>query len=82
MKKKFELAFLEESRRVGIMTNFNALQVMFAAISVSASVPGGIYSDLQRAGIIGDILYRFNDVLTRWVAYETWTYTGRFNGKE
>ncbi|KAJ0173564.1 hypothetical protein K1T71_010713 [Dendrolimus kikuchii] len=49
------------------------------SISLPGSVPGGIYSDLQRAGVIGDILYRFNDVLTRWVAYDTWTYTGRFN---
>ncbi|XP_013184621.2 beta-mannosidase-like [Amyelois transitella] len=43
-----------------------------------ATVPGGIYSDLQNAGMIGDIFSGFNDVLTRWVAYDTWTYTGRF----
>lgn len=37
-----------------------------------------MYSDLQNAGIIDDILYRFNDVLTRWVAYDYWTYEGQF----
>ncbi|XP_049877970.1 beta-mannosidase [Pectinophora gossypiella] len=48
------------------------------SISIPAKVPGGIYSDLETAGVIGDILYRFNDVLTRWVAYDTWTYQGSF----
>ncbi|XP_026742954.1 beta-mannosidase-like [Trichoplusia ni] len=43
-----------------------------------ATVPGGVYSDLQKAGIIGDILNRDNDVLTRWVAFDTWTYTAKF----
>ncbi|XP_039757663.1 beta-mannosidase isoform X2 [Pararge aegeria] len=49
------------------------------SISVTGSVPGGVYSDLQKSGIIGDILQGFNDVLTRWVAYDTWTYTGKLN---
>ncbi|XP_053614125.1 beta-mannosidase [Plodia interpunctella] len=49
---------------------------------IKATVPGGIYSDLQNAGVIGDILSGFNDVLTRWVAHETWTYTGKFNVSE
>nr|CAD7421823.1 unnamed protein product [Timema poppensis] len=30
-------------------------------IQVPATVPGGIYSDLQDSGVLGDILYRFND---------------------
>lgn len=51
---------------------------LFAAISVPGKAPGGVYSDLQHAGVIGDILYRFNDVLTRWVAYDYWTYEGEF----
>lgn len=45
------------------------------------SVPGGVYSDLQTVGVISDILVRFNDVLTRWVAYDSWTYTAQFAGK-
>ncbi|XP_028176532.1 beta-mannosidase [Ostrinia furnacalis] len=51
-------------------------------IKVPGSVPGGVYSDLIKAGVIGDILKGFNDVLTRWVAYDTWTYTGMFNVTE
>ncbi|CAH0400553.1 unnamed protein product [Chilo suppressalis] len=49
------------------------------SIKVQGSVPGGVYSDLMKAVVIGDILEGFNDVLTRWVAYDTWTYSGRFN---
>ncbi|XP_059053179.1 beta-mannosidase [Achroia grisella] len=48
------------------------------SITIPGTVPGGIYSDLHKAGVIGDILAGFNDVLTRWVAYDTWTYTGHF----
>ncbi|XP_041969439.1 beta-mannosidase [Aricia agestis] len=48
------------------------------SISTGAAVPGGVYSDLQAAGVIGDVLWRDNDVLTRWVAYDTWTYTASF----
>lgn len=51
---------------------------LFTAINVPGKAPGGVYTDLHNAGIIGDILYRFNDVLTRWVAYDTWTYEGQF----
>ncbi|XP_023934715.1 beta-mannosidase [Bicyclus anynana] len=49
------------------------------SISVQGSVPGGVYSDLQKSGVIDDVLQGSNDVLTRWVAYDTWTYTGKFN---
>lgn len=48
------------------------------SIYIPATVPGGIYSDLMANNVIGDILYRFNDVSTRWVAYDTWNYTGVF----
>ncbi|KAH9639264.1 hypothetical protein HF086_014128 [Spodoptera exigua] len=44
-----------------------------------ADVPGGIYTDLQANGVIGNILAGDNDVRTRWVAHELWTYTGQFN---
>ncbi|GBP43204.1 Beta-mannosidase [Eumeta japonica] len=49
---------------------------------VEGVVPGGVYSDLRRGGIIGDLLAGFNDVLTRWVAYDNWTYTADFNVSE
>ncbi|CAH0728508.1 unnamed protein product, partial [Brenthis ino] len=55
------------------------LQNKNKSIWVPGSVPGGVYTDLRNAGIIGDILSGFNDVLCRWVAYDTWTYNGKFN---
>ncbi|XP_063217719.1 beta-mannosidase-like [Bacillus rossius redtenbacheri] len=48
------------------------------SVRVPAAVPGGIYSDLRAAGVIGDPLYRFNDVQYRWVARDNWTYSTRF----
>ena len=50
-------------------------------IHVNASVPGGVYTDLAKAGVIfpvDELYYRFNDVNTRWVAYENWNYTTTF----
>ena len=50
-------------------------------------VPGSIYSDLQRAHIlsindtnkVSNNLYQdFNDITTRWVAYQNWTYERSF----
>ena len=44
--------------------------------SVQARVPGGIYSDLRRAGVLpDDIYYRFAELEYRWVARANWTYT-------
>jgi len=43
-------------------------------ITVQALVPGGIYSDLERAGVIDDLYYRFNDVEYAWVGQTDWTY--------
>ena len=37
-------------------------------ISIPATVPGGIYTDLSNAGVLrDDIYYRFNDLEYRWV---------------
>ena len=50
-------------------------------IHVDAKVPGGVYTDLADAGVIvpvDELYYRFNDVNTRWVAYENWNYSARF----
>lgn len=50
-------------------------------IRVPATVPGGIYSDLRKAGVLPeDILYRFNDVAYRWVGKDNWTYFTTFDG--
>ena len=47
----------------------------------NATVPGGVYTDLAGAGVIfpvEELYYRFNDVNTRWVAYENWNYSTTF----
>lgn len=57
---------------VGIVYN---LVVSFAEYTnLTASVPGGIYSDLMDNGIIGNIFFGFNDTETRWVAKKKWVY--------
>ncbi|CAG9764678.1 unnamed protein product [Ceutorhynchus assimilis] len=43
-----------------------------------ASVPGGIYTDLMKLDMIGDIFYGFNDSRTRWVGNINWTYILNF----
>ena len=49
-------------------------------ISVPATVPGGVYTDLSNAGVLkDDLYYRFNDLEYRWVAQQDWTYTGMFS---
>lgn len=58
------------------------IKKMFVGINVAATVPGGIYTDLQNAGVLTeDIFYRFNDVEYRWVARDNWTYLTTFDGK-
>ena len=53
----------------------------FAAITIQSRVPGSIYSDLEGNGKIGPIYKNFNDVLSRWVAYDNWTFERHFDGK-
>lgn len=47
---------------------------------MSAKVPGSIYSDLMRNGVIGDPFYRYNDFAYRWVGYDNWTFVKNFSG--
>ncbi|ODN02454.1 Beta-mannosidase [Orchesella cincta] len=48
-------------------------------ISVGASVPGGIYSDLEDGGVLRSAVYReYNDLETRWVGRTNWTYSRTF----
>ncbi|CAH2045199.1 unnamed protein product, partial [Iphiclides podalirius] len=69
-----------EFRRINLLsTNKDVVWTLSNnKIQVPGTVPGGVYSDLQKAGVIGDILSGFNDVQTRWVAHDTWTYTANF----
>lgn len=46
----------------------------------SAEIPGGIYSDLERAELIEENLIGFNDVNNRWVANESIAYTKGIEG--
>uniref|UniRef100_T1J4G7 beta-mannosidase n=1 Tax=Strigamia maritima TaxID=126957 RepID=T1J4G7_STRMM len=49
-------------------------------IQVKANVPGGVYTDLQNNNIIGEPLYRFNDINYRWVGLDSWSYSRNFTG--
>jgi beta-mannosidase len=48
---------------------------------VKAKVPGSIYSDLRRDGVLKqDIYYEYNDINYRWVSFDNWTYERIFDG--
>lgn len=42
--------------------------------AVPAAVPGSVYDDLRRAGIIGDPYYGMNSLACEWVANRWWSY--------
>lgn len=46
--------------------------------NLKVSIPGGIYTDLERNGVIQNVFYEDNDVATRWVAKNNWTYFKSF----
>lgn len=52
------------------------------SISVAGQVPGSMYTALMANGIIGDPLYRDNDVQLAWVGHENWTYSRSFQLSE
>lgn len=43
------------------------------------SIPSGVYSDLENAGITESVLFSYNDVDLRWIALENWIYKLDFN---
>jgi beta-galactosidase/beta-glucuronidase len=45
----------------------------------SAAVPGDIYQDLQKAGVIGEPLFGEGDVDLRWVPRTDWVYERQFD---
>ena len=52
------------------------------AIKITANVPGNIYTDLYKGGVLKDDPYNGkNDINYRWVSYDNWTYEKTFNGK-
>jgi hypothetical protein len=46
----------------------------------TAQVPGSIYLDLLRHGLIEDPFWGSNEKALEWIAEETWTYRCRFPG--
>ncbi|XP_054259027.1 beta-mannosidase isoform X2 [Macrosteles quadrilineatus] len=51
-----------------------------SSIKVEAKIPGGIFTDLLRSGILPkDLFYRFNDEDYRWVSKDDWMYTTNFD---
>lgn len=50
--------------------------------NIAALVPGNVYTDLEKNGILKESLYyRDNDQKYRWVSkVDDWTYTKRFAG--
>ncbi|XP_044264654.1 beta-mannosidase-like [Tribolium madens] len=50
--------------------------------TINAIVPGGIFSDLMKAGQIGDIFHGFGDSNYTWVGLTNWTYSTTFTVSE
>jgi len=53
---------------------------MFMSVVVKSRVPGSVFSDLMRSGILQDPYYRFNDVKYRRYCYLDWNYHKTFTG--
>lgn len=53
----------------------------FTDVEFSATVPGGIYTDLHKNNIIDNNLHGKNDVNNRWVGNQSVIYTKSFKGK-
>ncbi|CAG2100526.1 unnamed protein product [Medioppia subpectinata] len=57
--------------------------MFITAIQVKARVPGSIYSDLRREGVLKEtLLSGNNDLKYRWVSYDNWTFERIFNVDE
>lgn len=57
--------------------------IFLTAIKVTANVPGSIYTDLIRNGILNqDPYFGKNDITYRWVANDNWTFVKTFHGKK
>ncbi|RZC41640.1 beta-mannosidase-like [Asbolus verrucosus] len=47
-------------------------------ITIDATVPGGIYSDLMKNGEIDDIFHSYGDSAYQWVSLDEWSYRSSF----
>jgi len=50
------------------------------SVVVRSRVPGSVFTDLMRGGILGDPYYRFNDVAYRHYCYLDWNSSKTFTG--
>ena len=71
--------FLKRSRN---FKNFNFLKQIPGLEVFDISIPSGVYSDLENAGITESVLFSYNDVSLRWIALENWVYKLDFNVTE
>ena len=56
-------------------------QEMCAVDSVPARVPGSVYADLLRAGVIDDPYFETNSLACEWVANRWWVYETTFSSE-
>lgn len=47
---------------------------------VNQTIPSGVYSALENAGITPSVFDGYNDINLRWIAHDNWTYKIRFPG--
>jgi len=57
----------------------NAVNVCVSVV-VKSHVPGSVFTDLMRNGILQDPYYRFNDVAYRHYCYLDWNYRKMISG--
>ena len=51
------------------------------SLFLTGKVPGCVHTALMENGTIGNVYYRFNDVMSRWIDLDNWTYARSFEGK-
>lgn len=54
------------------------LKYLLTRLEGSGNVPGDIYTDLHRSGLIEQPLYGDNDVKLKWIARQNWAYSKTF----
>lgn len=58
--------------------NLSGLGLNDEPICIAGTVPGCVHTDLQRAGLLGDIFWRDNSKSCRWIEDRDFTYTKTF----
>jgi len=76
--------FAQTNILVAILFCLTSILIDFeTAITVASRVPGSIFTDLIRSGILAeDPYYGQNDLNYKWVSYDNWTYHKTFMGNQ